>query len=112
MTPADLADAYFQHMRAQDLEGLASLFAPDAVMVFPDGREAAGLEAIRGMYRHVFGAGGPSPSPAAMIVGPDGAAVEIETTLPDGSSRRTANFFHLGADGRIARLSVYKRGDW
>jgi hypothetical protein len=112
MTPADLAAAYFQHMRAQDLDGLAALFAPDAVMAFPDGREAQGLEAICGMYRHIFASGAPSPSPAAMIAGTDGVAVEIETRLPDGSSRRTANFFHLGPDGRIARLSVYKRGDW
>jgi ketosteroid isomerase-like protein len=112
MKPTDLVDAYFAHMRARDLEGLASLFAEDAVAVFPDGREVAGLSSIRGMYQHIFGAGAPSPTPLATIAGAEGAATEIEARLPDGTVRRTANFFHLGADGRIVRLSVYKRGDW
>ena len=34
-------------------------------------------------------------------------AVEIEARLPDGTARRTANFYHLNGDGRIQRLSVY-----
>lgn len=112
MNPTDLVERYFAHMRARDLEGLASLFAEDAVAVFPDGREVSGLASIRGMYQHIFDAGAPTPTPLSTIAGADGAATEIEARLPDGTSRRTANFFHLGADGRISRLSVYKRGDW
>lgn len=112
MTPSDLVERYFAHMRSRDLDGLASLFVADAVAILPDGREVAGLAAIRGMYQHIFGAGAPSPTPQAVIEGANGAAVEIEARLPDGTSRRTANFFHLGEDGRIVRLSIYKRGDW
>jgi hypothetical protein len=44
-----------------------------------------------------------------MIVGDAAIAVEIEARLPDGSSRRTANFYHLNSQGRIQRLSVYMR---
>jgi hypothetical protein len=112
VNPTELADRYFQCMRARDLEGLCALFTDDAIALLPDGREIAGLAAIRGMYQHIMGAGAPSPSPQAIITGPNGAAVEIEARLADGSSRRTANFFHLAPDGRIACLSVYKRGDW
>ncbi|CAN7600886.1 nuclear transport factor 2 family protein [Phenylobacterium sp. LjRoot219] len=112
MNPTDTVDRYFAHMRSRDLDGLASLFTDEAAMILPDGREVAGLAAIRGMYQHIFGAGAPSPTPLATIAGPNGAATEIEARLPDGTSRRTANFFHLDADGRIARLSIYKRGDW
>jgi 3-hydroxyisobutyrate dehydrogenase-like beta-hydroxyacid dehydrogenase len=112
LTPGDLADRYFACMRSRDLEGLAALFAEDAVAVLPDGREVAGRAAIRGMYQHIFGAGAPTPTPLASIPGPHGVAAEIEAQLPDGSKRRTANFFHLGPDGRIVRLSIYKRGDW
>jgi len=112
LSPTELVDRYFTHMRARDLDGLATLFADDAVAVLPDGKEVVGLAAIRGMYQHIFNAAAPTPTPLATIAGPSGAATEIEARLPDGVTRRTANFFHLGADGRIARLSIYKRGDW
>lgn len=112
MNSSDLAERYFAHMRDRDLEGLTSIFDEDAVVILPDGREVTGLPAIRGMYQHIWGAGAPSPTPLATVAGPDGVAVEIEAKLPDGSVRRTANFFHIGAEGRIARLSIYKRGDW
>jgi ketosteroid isomerase-like protein len=112
MNPMDLPDRYFAHMRSRDLDGLANLFAEDAVVTLPDGRDVAGLAAIRGMYEHIFAAGAPSPTPLATIAGAPGAATEIEARLPDGSVRRTANFFHLDGQGRIVRLSIYKRGDW
>jgi uncharacterized protein (TIGR02246 family) len=110
VTPNEIADRYFACMRGRDLEGLAALFAEDAAFVLPDGREVAGLTAIRGMYQHIFAAQAPSPTPVARVVGPNAAAVEIEARFEDGSSRRTANFFHLDAEGRIARVSVYARG--
>jgi ketosteroid isomerase-like protein len=112
MKPTELAESYFAHMRSRDLDGLASLFAEDAVFTLPDGRDVAGLGAIRGMYEHIFAAGAPSPTPLATIAGASGAATEIEARLPDGTVRRTANFFHLDSQGRIVRVSVYKRGDW
>ena len=107
-----LVDRYFAHMRARDLEGLAGLFAEDAVVVLPDGKETAGLAAIRGMYQHIFGAGAPSPTLVVTVCDGAIAATEIRATLPDGSVRHTANFFHLDPEGRIARLSIYKRGAW
>jgi hypothetical protein len=110
LNSSELADRYYARMGDHDLEGMAALFAEAAVVILPDGRELAGLAAIRGMYQQIWTAA-PSPSPQAIIAGPSGVAVEIETHLPDGSSRRTANVFHLDAEGRIVRLSIYKRGD-
>lgn len=109
--PADVATRYFDAIRARELDALCALFTAEAVMVLPDGRELAGIEAIRGMYTYLFGAGAPVPTAVATVVGPDSAAAEIEARLPDGSVRRTANFFHLDASGLIVRLSVYRRGD-
>jgi hypothetical protein len=106
-----LVERYFAHMRARELDDLAALFAEDAVITLPDGRDVAGLAAIRGMYQHIWTSGAPSPTPLATIAGPNGAATEIEAKLPDGSSRRTANFFHIGTDGRITRLSIYRRSE-
>jgi hypothetical protein len=105
-----LADRYFAAMRARDVEALMALFAEDAVMVLPDGRELAGSAAIRAMYDYLVASGAPSPTPTAAIAGTDGVAVEIEARLVDGSTRQTANFFHLDGDGLIRRLSVYGRG--
>jgi ketosteroid isomerase-like protein len=107
-----IADRYFAYMHGRDLDGLAAMFSADAVVVLPDGREVTGLPAIRGMYQHIWGSGAPAPTPLAMVATPNAVAVEIEASLPDGTSRQTANFFHIGAGGRIARLSIYKRGSW
>src|SRR5262249_12588239 len=81
-SPTELADRYFAHMRGRDLDGLAGLFADDAVVILPDGREVAGLAAIRGMYQHILAAGAPTPTPLETIAGPSAAATEIEGRLP------------------------------
>jgi len=105
----NLADRYFAHMRERNLEGLAKLFAKDATFILPDGRELSGLAAIREMYTKLFAAMPPSPTPLAVIAGAHGVATEIEARLPDGTVRRTANFFHFNGEGLIERLSVYAR---
>jgi ketosteroid isomerase-like protein len=105
-------DRYFAHVRGRDTEGLAALFADDAVMVLPDGRAVEGIPALSQMYSHMFSGVAPTPSAQAIVLGTSSAAVEIEARLDDGIVRNTANFFHFDDDGRIARLSVYKRGNW
>jgi ketosteroid isomerase-like protein len=106
---ADLVDRYFAHMRERNLEGLANLFAEVATFTLPDGRELSGVAAIREMYAKLFAASPPSPLPLAVIAGPTGVAAEIEAHLPDGTVRRTANFFHFNGEGLIERVSVYAR---
>jgi ketosteroid isomerase-like protein len=105
-----LVDRYFAHMRERNLEGLAKLFAQDATFTLPDGRELSGVAAIHEMYGKLFAAMPPSPMPLAVIAGAHGVAAEIEARLPDGTVRRTANFFHFNSEGLIERLSVYARG--
>jgi ketosteroid isomerase-like protein len=105
-----LVDRYFAHMRDRNLEGLAKLFAQDATFTLPDGRELSGVAAIHEMYSKLFAAMPPSPMPLAVIAGAHGVAAEIEARLPDGTVRRTANFFHFNSEGLIERLSVYARG--
>jgi ketosteroid isomerase-like protein len=109
MSKHDLAESYFARIRNRDLEGLLSFFSTDAVLKLPDGREFAGTDAIREMYRGLFAAQAPSPTPMAVIIGTDAIAVEIEARLPDGSVRRTANFFHLDPRDQIQRLNIYAR---
>lgn len=110
MTPADVTERYFASVRARDLDGLIALYAENASFSLPNGREFNGVDAIREMHRSVFAAGGPSPTPLASIAEASSIAVEIEARLPDGTVRRTANFYYLNPAGRIQRLSVYMRG--
>jgi ketosteroid isomerase-like protein len=106
----ELVDRYFASIRSQDLDGLIAFYAEGATLTLPDGRELAGVAAIRAMYSSLFAAQAPSPRPIAVIAGEHGVAAEIEATLPNGTVRRTANFFHLESDGRIKRLNIYARG--
>lgn len=103
-----LTRRYFAAVRACDLDGLLALFAADAVMTVPDGRTWTGIAAIRQWFTAVLAAQ-PKPSCLAEIAGAHGVAAEIETELGDGSTRRTANFFHLDDSGLITVLSSYAR---
>jgi hypothetical protein len=104
-----MVDRYFANMRERDIEGLVKLFAQDATFILPDGREVSGSAAIRDVYSELFAAMAPSPRPLAVIAAAHEIATEIEARLPNGTIRRTANFFHFDGNGLIKRLSVYAR---
>jgi uncharacterized protein (TIGR02246 family) len=105
--PSELPDHYFSSVRARDIERFIALFSEDAVMVLPDGREVSGAPAIREMEMAVFASSPPVPTP--VVADQSSVAVEIEVLLPSGKLMRVANFFHLDAQGRIKRLSVYRK---
>jgi uncharacterized protein (TIGR02246 family) len=109
VNPKDVAERYFANIKARDIEGLCALYAEDATFTLPNGKEFKGLAAIREMHMSVFAAASPVPSPQATVVGESSIAVEIEAALPDGTKRRTANFYYLNNAGRIQRLGVYMR---
>lgn len=111
LSPAQVSERYFECMRARDLAGLEELFTEDAIMILPDGRELQGRDAISGMYAYLFQVGAPVPQAVATVTNQATAAAEIEAKLPDGTVRRTANFFHCDERGKITQLSVYRRGD-
>jgi hypothetical protein len=75
----------------------------------PDGRELIGIDAIRDMYRGLFIAQSPSPTPVNLVVGENSVAAELEIRLTNGDIRRTANFFSMNDAGLIERLSIYAR---
>ena len=101
-------DLYFANVKRRDLDGLLSLFASDATMILPDGTELTGSAAIRTLFSALFAAQ-TTPTPMGTIVSGDQAASEIETQLPDGRIRRTANFYQFNSEGLIKRLSHYAR---
>ncbi|MET0391227.1 MAG: nuclear transport factor 2 family protein [Polyangiales bacterium] len=109
MDPTELTERYFVAVTQRDLAALMPLFAPDASILYPDGRVVTGVDALRQQFINVFQHAAPAPTPVAVIAGPRAIATEIEITLGDGSVRRTANFFHLNEAGLIQRISVYAR---
>jgi hypothetical protein len=110
MNPVEVADRYFAGVKARDIDAWMELFAEDALYILPDGREFAGVSAIREIQLRVFTSGAPIPNPRVSVIGERAIAVEIEVTLPDGTMRHTANIFHLNDDGKIQRLNIYRKG--
>jgi hypothetical protein len=110
VNPNGIAARYFTGMRAADLQGVLSLFTPDAVLSVPDGRVFVGIDAIGGWFTELFRSVSPSPHCIAELALPHAIAVEIETTLPGGAVRRTANFFDVDEHGLIRALRSYARG--
>jgi hypothetical protein len=109
MRPEDLPNHYFPSVRARDIDRFIALFADDAIMNLPDGREFVGAAAIREMELAVFASGAPMPTPVAIVAGENSVAVELDVRLPNGQVHKFANFFHLDAEGRIKRLSIYRK---
>jgi ketosteroid isomerase-like protein len=108
--PSELPDLYFPSVRARDIDRFISLFAADAIMILPDGREVSGVAAIRSMELSVFESSSPpSPTPITVVTGEDSVAVEIDVRLPSGQVLKMANFFQLDGEGRICRLSIYRK---
>jgi ketosteroid isomerase-like protein len=110
MNIQDVVNRYFDSIRSRNIDNLSALYADDVTFTLPNGEEFSGKAAICEMHQGVFTAGAPVPTPQSMVLSDKSAAVEIEARLPDGTTRRTANFYYLNDAGKIQRLSVYMRG--
>ena len=109
--PHRVIDAYFDAVRSRDVEAFVSLFAEDAEFTLPNGHSVKGKAAIGETQAQVFAAGAPKPNPIARYSGPEGIAVEIETSLPDGSRRATTNIYRFDETGLIISLKVTMRSN-
>lgn len=52
--PEDITRLIVERMNAGDAEGVAALYAPDAVMAFPPGETTTGREAIQAVYAQMI----------------------------------------------------------
>jgi len=96
--PEDLSRLFVERANAGDVEGLVSLYEPDAVLAFPPGEVTVGSQAIRQAYRRLladrptFTAGDQRPVlrhgdlalTSTRLVG-GGATVEVARRQPDGT---------------------------
>jgi Ketosteroid isomerase homolog len=53
-TPEEIARLFVERANARDAEGLAALYAPDAVLAFPPGSVTVGREAIRAVLERML----------------------------------------------------------
>jgi ketosteroid isomerase-like protein len=106
--PQDLERLLVSRQRAGDVEGMAALYEPDAVLDFGDGRLVRGRDAIRALFESLVAAGRKfdfgSQRPAIV----SGTLALTSTRLPDGTV--TAEIARRQGDGTwlwvIDRCSV------
>lgn len=55
--PEDITRLIVERVNAGDAEGVAALYAADAVMAFPPGETTAGRDAIRAVYERMIAKG-------------------------------------------------------
>jgi uncharacterized protein (TIGR02246 family) len=98
--PEDLARLFVERANAGDVDGLAALYAPDAVLGFPPGQQTVGREAIRAVFEQ-------------MLANPP--RFEIEEPLPTLRYEDLALTATRPRDGAGARAQVARRqpdGTW
>ena len=104
-TGVDAIHAYFEAIRARDVDALVALFTEDAELVGPAGT-FSGRDAIVGFYRDLaFKVDDLWPEPGPLIVDGDRVAVEIRLRMA-GLVTLVGDVFTLDR-GRIARVAIY-----
>ena len=99
--PETLCARFTAFAAARDLDGIVGLYADDAVVTLPLGREAAGPRAIRAAFAGALAAGAlAADAPIA------GAAVRSSRVVVAGDLAMTSA---TGSDGRV-RTQVARRG--
>jgi ketosteroid isomerase-like protein len=99
-TPEDITTLFVERLNERDADGMAGLYAPDAVMAFPPGHTTVGRDAIRAVLAQ-FAAHAALPVPEeeslpvirygdlALTSTPskDGTGIRVQVTQrqPDGS---------------------------
>lgn len=98
--PEDLARLFVERANAGDADGLAELYAPDAVLAYPPGSETVGRDAIREVMARLVSAG---------------LRFEVEEAFPTLHHGDLALTATRPADGTGGRVQVARRqpdGTW
>jgi len=109
-TPARAAaDAYISRVNERDLDGLADLFAPDALLLAAGGQRLEGKDAIRAFYESTVLPSAPSVRGVHFVQQEASCVMELEatTSAAPGLVARLVDVLTVGGDGRIVRLAIY-----
>src|SRR5215469_9339164 len=100
-TPEEITDLFVQRLNERDADGMAELYAPDAVMAYPPGQTTVGRDAIRAVLAQ-FAAHARLPVP-------------LEESLPAVCRGDLALTSTPSGDGTGIRVQVTQRqsdGSW
>jgi uncharacterized protein (TIGR02246 family) len=103
-TPEDLTRLFVERANAGDADGLAALYAPDAVLAFPPGSETVGRDAIRVVLQQMID--------RARSAGTRFEPEEPLPTLVHGDVALTATKPADGTGGRAQVLRRQPDGSW
>ncbi len=99
-TPEDITRLFVERANAKDAEGLAALYAPDAVLAYPPGGTTVGRDAIRRLYEQAL---------------PHWPRLELEPALPTirwGDLALTSTRSKDGKGGRVQVVQRQSDGTW
>jgi len=88
--PEDLGRLFLERANARDVDGVAALYEPDAVLASTAGDHVTGGEAIRRLYE-------------ALLADPPQFAGEVRPAVRCGDLALTSTRFRGGATAEIAR---------
>lgn len=88
--PEDLGRLFLERAGSGDVDGIVTLYEPDAVMATPSGELVVGTSAIRAAY-------------AALLADPPRFVGEVQTALRYEDLALTSTRFSGGATAEIAR---------
>lgn len=95
--PEDLGRLFLERANARDVDGVAALYEPDAVVASAAGDAITGSEAIRGLYE-------------ALLADPPKFDGDVRPALRCGDLALTSTRFRGGATAEIARRQ--SNGTW
>ena len=98
--PEDLARLVVERANAGDLDGLAALYEPDAVLAFPPGQTTVGRKAIRAVYEQALA---------------NSVTFTLEEALPtvcNGDLALTSTRPADGTGGRVQLARLQADGTW
>lgn len=100
-TPEDLTRLFVERVNARDVEGLAALYAADAVLAFPPGSSTVGRDAIRAVLADLV-EHAPLPFPQE----------DPLPTIHYGDLALTSTRSSDGAGGRVQVVRRQSDGTW
>ncbi len=101
--PEDVARLVVERVRAGDAEGVAELYAPDAVLAYPPGEMTVGRDAIRKVYEDLI-AHAPAFKPEEPLTTVRYGDLALTSTRPRDEAGARAQVLQRQPDGTWLRI--------
>ncbi|MFC0435274.1 nuclear transport factor 2 family protein [Kutzneria buriramensis] len=103
-TPEDLSRLFVERANARDVDGLAALYAEDAVLAFPPGQQTVGRAGIRELMAQLVSRGGEFTVEEALPTVYYGDDLALTSTKPSDDTGGRVQIVRREADGSWVRI--------